>query len=231
MPKVQPFRALPEAAERSPERARLAAAIERHQAALAHHNAVRDAVRRALDLRIARNQAVADAEERLAKAQKGRPGAELVARFLAGDDLTSAGTSVADAETALAASRADYEAAVAIYDALHQEEAEAERDVGRCRYALNAAVAAVVQASGAVARLIADHDGAQARLDSVKAALRAVGPTRLPPQRHWLLSSNYDNQFPIDPAPRDAWAVAIAALEGDADAPLPGDEPAPPPTA
>lgn len=213
--------------ERSPERARLAEAIARHTSARAYLgrlSAARGRIRGQLGGLL---DAVEKAEAELAKAREAES-ADLAEKFLSGK-LDDSPAKTADAAEALDLVRRAEEKTRLTALALAAEEAEAEREVERARHALNAAVAAVVAPSAALAGLFAEYDEAKKRIATAWATLRLVARRHalLPGQYRRLneIAENLIGAWPVDEATVERWAAALDELTSNPDAVLPGDDP------
>jgi hypothetical protein len=222
MAKIRSLHPPPPAAERPPARERLARAIEQHQSALAHFNHVKDAAPRAMDLRIAARRIVEDAEAKLAAARNAEPH-RLAQRLIDGAD--DDGPSPVEAAAAiLADAHAGLNTAIATSEALGSEEIAAEQGLDRASYALREAIAAVIAPSPAVTQLLAKFDEARARVAAMTAAFHTLGPLCLPKEGEDWRAIN--RPFPPIASVAAAWEQALAALQTDPDAPLPGEVPA-----
>jgi hypothetical protein len=144
----------------------------------------------------------------------------LVARLIgeAGHDATTVETATAG----LAEANAALDLAERTRDALADEEAVAERDLDTARRGLDNAIAALLAPSAAVAKVLAEHDAARRRVGELATVLHIIGPTRLPAHgQHWHARPLPD--FAAERAATAPWLAALAALEADPDAQLPGE--------
>jgi len=224
MPAAVPLRPPPAPPPRSPERERLAVAIERYNAATLAVDRVAAAQREAAAARTDTFLAVERAEVALNDARESAPLRRT--RQLIGE-ADDGSLTVPEAERALIEARAAYEAAIQDAQLLAQAATEAEQRAGYARGNRNAAIEEVLQASAALAALFAQLEAARVRADEIVGALRVL---RLTQRQTSVL-------YVVRPQPRDdgpaaqRWRAALAALESDADAELPGDgndEPLPP---
>jgi hypothetical protein len=204
---LHPNAAAPSA--RSGARSKLAAAISRHRATQEMLLRLGGALPRAYDEWSACASAVDTATEKLAEAR--RAGADL--------DVDAVKIAVVELEQA----QAGLDRARRVRTALEEEQAQAERDLTTRRYELRSALAEVVSSSEAIRRLVAEHDAARARVDAAATALRFLGPLLVPEDlKHW---DAINRPFPPTQQLLPDWSAALAALEQDPDATLPGDEP------
>ena len=202
-----------------PERAALAAAIDRLAAAQARRDRATTAYDRAIDLGIERMHAEDAAGEALALARKAEP-RRLVTELL-GDDPDPA-PSVADAERAHAEAKAAHEAVGAAREALGDELRDARDSLNRAERIRDAAVSEALRTSPEFRALIADFERTQARYGALRGALLRLGRALTEHQRARL--DTHHNFLPGDPAPiLSQWEPAVAALQTDAAAPLPSD--------
>jgi len=203
-------------AERTPERIKLAAEIERHTTAAERLQRTRDACEAIFAKCLAATAARDRAEAALAEARDAAP-AELIAH-LVGDAATP--RAVEDAEAALAAAIADdvqvHRNQAALQDELRRAETAAQMAKSFRDEALNA----VVAASPAVTALLAEHAATRDRLDELTLILDdVIGPVRLP--NLWaarVIPDRTATSLAVSAAP---WRTAIAALATDPDAALP----------
>jgi DNA repair exonuclease SbcCD ATPase subunit len=215
---LHPNAAAPRA--RSGARSKLAAAISRHRATQEMLLRLGGALPRAYDEWSACASAVDTATEKLAEARRAEH-ADLARRFMAGADLDVDAVKIAVVE--LEQAQAGLDRARRVRTALEEEQAQAERDLTTRRYELRSALAEVVSSSEAIRRLVAEHDAARARVDAAATALRFLGPLLVPEDlKHW---DAINRPFPPTQQLLPDWSAALAALEQDPDATLPGDEP------
>jgi hypothetical protein len=219
---------------RSPERQRLAEAIDRLAAATTRAERVAEAGRRAsrelFDEALPAESAAAEA---LAEARQRRPQA-IVDRLLGAvpsgaPTLTEAEAALRRAEERVAETREarsllEVEASRAS-DALHAE----QRNLGN-------AVAAVVEADPARDAALIEFKMVANRALRLAMALKTAGLELRDVDGHGLRLGVADVPTPLGSSsafrPDSAWQSALAALRKDPDAPLPGlPEPVPPPDA
>jgi hypothetical protein len=213
----------PAAPPRSPERQRLADAIERHTAALQNHDRVTEAERKLTDEYFdVLLPAVTEAEERLAEARERAPEA-LVAAALG--EPAPEGPSVAEAEAALAEAgrrAAECRAARAL---LAAETQRAEAAVNGARFGLDTALPRAVSADLARAALLAEFRRAARRALRIARAIQTSGLRLGGIEAHGMRADIGEavvavgqRAFRDDPE----WLAAIANLRQDPDAALPG---------
>lgn len=200
-------------AVRSPERRRLADAIERHRGALAdlqriqvtqqrHFDEVRVPAQKALDVATAALEELKASESRI-----------LAATFL-GDDAEA--TSLADAQHTLHEAKAVVERGEKTRQGLAQREREAEAEFQWAERSLRDAHREAVKADPALATLLARFQAAQRELAKFTGVLESL-TLYIPHGSEADIHRDYPP--PFDEI--DAWRNAIARLREDADAPLP----------
>jgi hypothetical protein len=206
-----------------PERAALAAAIERLAAAQARVDRAIAALDRAMDLAIERTRAEDAAGEVLALARKAEP-RRLVSQLL-GDDPDPA-PSLAAAERAHAEAKAAHEAVGAAREALGDELHAAKDSLDLAERARDAALSEALRTSPEFRALVADFERTQARYGALRGTLLRLGRALTEHERARL--DTHHNFLPGDPAPiLVQWEPAVEALQSDAYAALPGDDPNP----
>jgi hypothetical protein len=199
----------PASPDRSPERATLAAAIERIIAATAALDRVHQArakVGQAWEV------GVASAEEALKEARAREP------RRLVDELLGLVGAkrqTVEEAGTALAAANSEQDRRRRIHALLDEEERAAERELEYARRVRDEAVVAVVASDPATATLLAEFIEARQRVADFQRIWLAL-PSRSEDSRAWC---RFD-ELP-DRGGAEQWRNAVAALAADADAELP----------
>ena len=215
---------------RSPERETLAAAIERHNAAL-------DTVRRVGQAREGADETVYRASDKLKETEKALKEAQAgEAAYLAAVALgENPGVSVSVAEAAVTRASNDLAVARRTRDALGQRAEDEAREVEKASEAIEKCIGAVVKAEVDVARLLEEAQVAQADLISKRVALRhlfnndLVGEQEQPAVRQFLLFEYHlptgrgqteRGNFDKHPA-NDVFKRAVEALREDADAELP----------
>jgi hypothetical protein len=205
---------------RSPERARLAAMIERHREATAAVARLAQARERAprpwsFDARLDAAQAALD------EARGGAP-ARAVAELLG--EAVEPALSVTATTATLAEIEQEASKAREIHKLLDDREREAAEEVSLAETLLRAAIADTCTLAPEIAGLFVELDAAEVQLAAVRAALLALGPTRLPNTsraRLWdLPRGNWRDEAMRLPVFAE-WRAAIEALRLDPDAPLP----------
>jgi len=208
MGQVQPLRQNP---PRSPEREELAASIA-HRKQIADHLAKVAAV---AEVHMIANalEKVEKAEQVLAKARKLAPRRTVLE--LTGADTSEFGPSVQSAEFLLEDARDDLERAKQTREAVDADQAKTESALANATSLVRDAIRSVIQSEGGADKVLAEYVEARrevARLHEILALMGARGC--LP--RYW------DALSPFPPTQADKpWREALAALEKDADAPLP----------
>ncbi len=200
----------------------LAEAIEKHKAAVAHHGRVAGALERAQEAAREARREITTAEALLAEAKAEEPRGYVAA--LLGDQTDGTATDlIAAAEDRLAAARRKQGLAEQAEALLRKEMVSAETRATLARGDRAAAIGVFLRASPAVARLAAEWRDAKSRVAALTAVLTQLRRLdALPPElRHW---DAINNEYPADPAIVAAWTEALAALEADPAAPLPGDD-------
>jgi hypothetical protein len=207
-----------------PERAALAAAIERLAAAQSRVDRAIAALDRATDLGIECMHAEDAAAEALALARQAEP-RRLVAELL-GDDPDPAPT-VAAAERAHAEAKAAHEAVHVAREALGAEWRAAQENLKFTERTRDAAVSEALRTSPEFRALVADFEQTQRRYGALRGALLRLGRALTEHERARL--DTHHAHLPGDPAPiLAAWEPAVLALQSDAAALLPGDDPTTP---
>ncbi len=204
------------------DRAALAEAIEKHKAAVAHHERVAGALERAQEAAREASRQISTAEALLAEAKTEEPKSYVAA--LLGDQTDGTATDlIAAAEDRLAAARRKQGLAEQAEALLRDEIVSTETRVTLARSDRGAAIGVFLRASPAVARLATEWHAAKCRVAALAAVLTQLRRLdALPPElRHW---DAINNEYPADAATVAAWTEALAALEADPAAPLPGDD-------
>lgn len=212
MGKVQALRAH-EPPPRSPERQKLAAAIERHAAAERQIAALRDARERAFDRFRELNAAAEKAREALeqAIADEGR---HLAAELMGEAD--DAPLTVRDATLALDSATAALDRLRRTREALEEQEKEAAKELEFAALPLRERVRDVVRADPAVRKLAAELTAARDRYRDLLRAADWLGDM-LPDDLQACRNVNAPADLPTLPL----WQAAVKALETDPDAVLP----------
>jgi hypothetical protein len=201
----------PPAPPRTPERDALARAIERHATAQRARDAIGTAEHAAFRMVGDAGRAVEAATAAVEVAK--RNAAEYATTALLEQSPAPAVTQTTRAaRVALAEAEDGLAAALAAQAALPAKREAASTELFSARRALDACLRDVVRSSPAVARVIAEYNAARASFVASAAALDFLDSLDvLPPG--WSVDA---------PPPDDApWRLALAALESDADAPLP----------
>lgn len=215
---------------RTPQREALAAAIERHAAAVEAVRRVEQGREQAAETVYRASDALKAAEAALAEAQADE-GGRLAAKAL-GED---AGPIATDAEASVKQASNDLNIARRTRDALDERAQREAAEVGRAKEAVEKCIGEVVRSKTDVARLLGEARVAQANLVSRRIVLRHLFNNGLVAEqeqgelRNFLLFENnlpvgrgqveYGN-FDSHPA-ADAWKAALQELRENADAPLP----------
>jgi hypothetical protein len=199
----------------SPGRARLAATIERCAAASAYIEKARGAKAKANGAWHAANRVVEDAEARLTEARASNDQHRL-ARLMGEEP---AGPSVDDLQREVDAARAVLTTAGEDEALVDGEIARAHEALERVRYDRKAAIADVV--ARLVADLVEQHRAACAKIGEIQVVLDALAPGSAP---NFVDAIMQTVQRPTRVA---AVRGSLAALETNADAPLPDLGPTP----
>lgn len=219
-------------AERTPERERLAAAVDRHQTAIELLARIRSAHAHAEESLFAALTALAAAEAALAEAQANEAD-HLVAKALGETDAASpVALAAADVERA----KADRDVIRNTIAALEARQTATASEIEKARYALDDAVKATLQAetTSFVTDLLRKAEEMQRELINERVVLKHLLHSdgiaeplaqevksflhkyHLPATYGCVLHENYD----AHPA-ADQWRATREALRVDADAPLP----------
>lgn len=205
-------------------RQHLAAAIERHAAAEARVGRIAAAQAKAAELSHAKFLEIEAAEAALAEARDAEP-RRLVSELL-GDD-PDPGPTQADVARELNDAKAAREALAAARETLTAERQAADFSLNLARLARDEAIAAVLQTAPGVAEMLAEFDAAGRRYATLRQALRWLSSQprdALTPLQRGRLDLHVDS-LAADPAAILAqWEPALASLQLDAAAPLPGDD-------
>jgi hypothetical protein len=214
---------------RSPEREKLAGAIEAHQAAQGRLERLRTALAKATEDSIDALELAESRERELAEAEQTEP-SNLAALAFGEVAPLDVGTLVDQAERRLAEAKEAHRQKRELRSAL---EAEIEAQRTRCSYTemgLEAAIRGVIEAEPEPTMLIAETQAALAHLSAVIAPLEMLGPVRLPQQHQWIftLTAAVRNAVastgrPLPEAEQllPAWAAALQGLHQDPDTALP----------
>lgn len=218
MPATVTARAIP--ASLSPERERLAAAIARYDEAVAYRDRVNKVADDAQAAAMPLYRQLDEATTALEIAKSNAPRLRLAS--LMGDAINE--ITPEEAAVALDEARAAIEARRRDRELISAELSRADAAVDAARRRRDEAVNAVLKAEPAVPALLAEFHVANRRVETIRHALR--GLTLALPQ--WW-DSIPANGWQPDPAMAEAWSAALAALQTDASAPLPGDDAEPQP--
>src|SRR5215471_8523243 len=153
------------AASRSPERAALAEAIERHDAAIARLQRIQAADE--MIFTVTAREAVEKAAREIEEAK------ERAARALF--EETTGGMSVAEAKAAHAAAQETLAAAQAARATLEREAAGAESEISWAKFKLDEAVAAAVRTDAATTRLVARFHEVHREFVDLRDAVEKLG--------------------------------------------------------
>ncbi|MGA8495929.1 MAG: hypothetical protein WB764_10635 [Xanthobacteraceae bacterium] len=204
-------------------RQRLAATIERVAEAQGRVNRIEAAQAKGRELASEKFRAVEAAEATLTDARQAEP-RRLVGELLG--DAPATGPTVAEADRALSEAHAARDALESARETLATEMAAAQDSLGIAVANRNSALSEVLRASAGLTGMLADFDDLRRRYASLRQVLRwLAGLPRdaLSELQRASLDFHVDG-WPADPAPILAqWQPAVAALEHDAGAPLPGD--------
>ena len=202
----------PTASARLPERARLAAAIERHDAAKAVFARIEQAIEKIKSDRIGDYTSIASARDALAVARSGRSEI-LISKAL--DEPAPDLPDIASAQATLDAAEASLDASRAALRTLEGEAQRARSTLDLAEQALKRAVAEVVAGDPTLKTLEAEFARSMARSAQLWRALRTAG----------VFVNNVVEQIGGDDP---AWISVLAVLRENPDAPLPDlppDEP------
>ncbi len=203
--------------ERDQAREELAAAIERHTAAVRRLAANEQATSAAEEL-VYDAQSVVEKRETAVEQAKSDAARHLTDSMIGTDSAPPA--SISDARVALAEAQDALNAARGALEALRTQRKPAEDEVAWSRtFVLDRKLAAVVQESPNVAKLLAEFATLQRELEARRAVLSFLDSKSAIPIEHsgWHLPRT----FPHDAAGIALWRNALAALEADPDAVLP----------
>jgi hypothetical protein len=195
---------------RSPERARLAALLERRRG-LAAYIARIDAARDQVDFPKYLSAWVR-AEDDLEEARKNEVDHVTISDRLLGEPR--AGVSITDAEAAFAAATERKNGASRDAAALDQRRGDFEQELRSVEISIAAAIATVVRVDPATAALLREHETAIKALSDLSYCMAGLPPGSKPD----------GNLFPLRPDDRGRqaqWRAAVEALSVDADAQLP----------
>jgi hypothetical protein len=214
----------------APERAALAAAIDRRDASAGYLERIQNAMPNAQHQIHRAMEAVDAATEVQAKAKTDEP--RLVAAAFLGDAVTGVTVELADA--ALEAANAELARLRRGRDALREQELVAERDLEEAAHVLKQAIQAIVQPSPNIAALLAELAEARRRVATLTTLLNFLGGRGMLPRSaaHWDAIPEVTPAVLVAQRPALApWEAALAALESDPAAMLPGEAEASPPAA
>lgn len=206
--------------QRSPERAALADAIERHSSAQDYLARVEDAIQRKNDAILTLWREIEAAEEALTKAKEREP-SRLVAALVDGEAEQEESQTADEAESRLTSLRDQQQRARLDLALLKHEQKNAATSCSFAVQRRKEAIEKVVRAEGQVERLLALYDGLRARAAALLDALFVVS---FAAPRNWRGQVVYDQTLQvseIDPEPKNKWMAALKALETDPDALLP----------
>jgi chromosome segregation ATPase len=194
--------------EPSSERADLADRIERHRAALAELEKLRDARERAAALVRAAKEDVRSAETAL-----DRCDAEAVSALIGGGDIADEAKLRAEVQAAQQRLDTLRKAAVTIEEPIKQ----AESRVGIIEVRVKTAIVGLIKGDAATHALIARYrDAARGYEDARRAMAYLDSLGALPENSHWQATPPWPDLAGAAP-----WQAAVEALLTDADAPLP----------
>ena len=198
--------------QHSPEREALALAIARHAAAQDRLTKVIAAAE--LHRVWPAQEAVEQAEQELTQARKREP-QQLVSQLLG--DQGAAEPTVEQCEKALAEARGVLERAIRMRDALDGQQSAAEAAEDNAHRSVREAISRVVQAEGAASAVLAQYLKSRRLSAQLHEVLTFLSSRNCVPP-YW------DSVRQLPPTQADApWREALAALEVDADAPLPDE--------
>jgi hypothetical protein len=212
------------AAFTSAARANLAGAIDRHRQLAAHLDDVRQRARSGIDARLSEAYNARAAAEAALKDAEASAGSSALARVLGDAD---AGKSVAQLQVELKAARDHFDAVWADRELVNAEIARLGGAVANAARDRDAAITKVLDSEPAWRSLLAELPAARLRVQMLENLFDVIGKlpgTRMP--AHWdtpLLRDRPQSWLP-DPALATSWSEAIAALQSDASAALPGDD-------
>ncbi len=203
-----------DASPRSPERAALAAAIDRHNAATRYLAANETAQQRTFqtirDARRAVEAATAAIDEAKANAARHLTDTAMGTAGNAPLTVKDARAKVQDAEDAL-------EAAICAQSALVEQQKAAESDLQYARMALDYRVRDVVKAEANAGALVSDYVALHRDLVNRRRVLEFLNlRDTIPKGLSWQGEGNWPDLPGAAP-----WRNAVTALESDPDAPLP----------
>jgi hypothetical protein len=198
---------------RTPERQRLAEAIEAHAAAVKQvqhvqerHEHAEQVVFRASDkleaAQRASEKAKASESERIASAALGEADTDLM--------------SVTDAELAVAQATNDLTVSRRIRDALQERLAREKAEVTRAKEAIERAVAAAAKSDPPAVALVLEQERVNRRLAELHHIFSFLGRSDASPVSNYGFWPNAASAAVVDP-----WRAALEALRTDPDAPLP----------
>jgi len=197
---------------RSPERAKLAAVIEQHNAAVAEVARVQSAIVHAEETTFVVRDTLITAEATLEAAKAGE--ADRLAAIALGE---SSGAPIEDVEITATKARNDLDVARATHDALQARLERAEHKLTFARMALDDAIRDVLKVETPVERLLSEFKAAHEKFVGLRRALEWLdGQGVLPKNIFWR-----EPQRGWSEAGEAPWKAAVAALKSDADAPLP----------
>jgi hypothetical protein len=201
---------------RSPARADLAAAIEKRDAVTARLQKVREA-QETLYSQVLRAMVSADAAEAaVAEAREKAP--QYVAARLLGEAHDDGALSVKDAREALQLAQDELETLRSAREPLGKELAECEQDVRHADWKLRERIGDAVAADNATLALLNRFAAAAREFLGCRKALEMLSSREaLPEGTRWLQHAYED----VGDAIFNEWQIALAALETNADAPLP----------
>jgi predicted nucleic acid-binding Zn-ribbon protein len=208
---------------RSPEREVLAAAIEKHSAAVRELDVTKQALRTAKD-RIYQDGNQAEVVERAKAAvedAKTNAAAHMTKTLLG--NAGAAPVSVKEARRALQAAEDDLEALQAVEATLAKRVADCERDLAIAKRKLDEAIRDVVFSGPGIRKLLIEFDNLKRDLEIRGRALSWFSRRFLIPDefKNWQSTKMYDPAHREVPEGTEPWKDALEQLAIDADTPLP----------
>ena len=204
---------------RTPERERLAVAIKRYDEWKQEAQFLHDAFARAWDDHRAADVALEAAKAKAKEA--ATPNDALLAAEYMGEDVAVAdGKSV---KAVLDEAQAKYDRLRGVRAGIERRIEAAEKELATAQRKRDDMVNLVITCSPEVADLVEQFERQRLAVANMQATLMAIGLARMPPRDNRF--GKFDPQVQLDTVnlvgDRNLWLAAIAALEQDADAPLP----------
>jgi chromosome segregation ATPase len=198
---------------RSPERAALAVAVERHKAATDRLDRLQKALEDERESSFQLFLICEQAEKALSEVQERAP-ADRVKVLLGEAPAPAEEDTVAAAQRRFDAARAEREQAQGAIGDLAAAIGQTEQKANFAAQERNKALAAVIAADPALRRLLAAYDAARARVAALSETLNFLGPDVLRGEhQHWYaLNRELPPTRPVLPQ----WQAAITALAGAA---------------